>query len=226
MHFMSGYPDINPQSEVEIVGVVEDIRQKSLSEAAEPAFYRPDRQLSPRRRTVVLSTSLSDPASLQSAIRTEVAKTDPQIAVNVLVLSDLTGNALQRQELGMTLMLVFGFAALALAAVGIYGVIAYATSQRSGEVATRLALGATPRSVFFLVAGHGRTLTIAGAVLGLAIAYALGRFVASRLYEVQAADPVILIAATVIVTAIAVLATAIPAARAARAKPSRVLRAE
>ena len=97
-----------------------------------------------------------------------------------------------------------------------YGVIAYGTSQRSGEVATRLALGASPRSVFFLVAGHGRTLTLVGALIGLAVAYALGRMVASRLYEVRAADPVILIAATAVVVTIAVLATAVPAARAAR----------
>ncbi|HET9373072.1 MAG TPA: ABC transporter permease [Vicinamibacterales bacterium] len=226
MHFMSGYPDIDPQSDVEVIGVVEDIRQKSLGEAAEPAFYQSDRQNIPRRRTIVLATGLADPGSLQSAIRAEVAKSDPQIAVNVILLSELTGNALMRQELGMTLMLVFGFAAVALAAVGIYGVIAYATSQRSGEVATRLALGATPRSVFFLVAGHGRTLTIVGALLGLAVAYALGRMVASRLYEVQAADPVILIAATAVVMTIAVMATAVPAARAARTKPSSVLRSE
>jgi ABC-type lipoprotein release transport system permease subunit len=124
------------------------------------------------------------------------------------------------------LMLVFGAAALALAAVGIYGVIAYATSQRSGEVATRLALGATPGGVFWLMLRHGRTLTIAGTAIGLAGGYAAGRLVASRLYEVRAGDPLILGAAALVVAVIAVVATVIPAARAAMISPSKVLRAE
>ena len=223
---MSGYPDINPQSETEIIGVVEDIRQKSLSEAAEPAFYSSDRQFTPRRRTVVVHTSVADPMSLQGTIRAEVAKSDPQIAVNMMSVSELAGNTLQRQELGMTLMLIFGAAALALAAVGIYGVIAYSTSQRGAEVATRLALGATQGNVFWLMLRHGRLLTLAGAGLGLAVAYVTGRFVASRLYEVRAADPMILAAAAVVVAAIAAVATVIPAARAARTNPSRVFRAD
>jgi predicted permease len=227
VHFMSGYPDINPQSEVEIIGIVEDIRQKSLSDAAEPAFYVSDRQqFIPRRRTVVVHTRADDPMSLQPAIRAEVAKTDPQMAVNVISVSELAGSTLMRQELGMMLMLVFGAAALALAAVGIYGVIAYATSQRSGEVATRLALGATRGRVFWLMLRHGRTLTIVGSVIGLAAGYAAGRVVASRLYDVRAGDPMILGLAALIVTAIAVIATVIPAARAAMTSPSKVLRTE
>jgi putative ABC transport system permease protein len=226
VHFLSGYPDINPQSETEIIGVVQDIRQKSPSDAAEPAFYLSDRQFSPRRRTVLVHTRVADPMSLQSVIRAEVSKSDPQIAVNVIPVSELTGNMLQRQELGMTLMLVFGAAALALAAVGIYGVIAYATAQRSGEVATRLALGATPGRVFWLMFRQGRMLTLAGAGIGLAAAYLIGRLVASRLYEVRGGDPIILGAAAVVVAAIAILATTIPAARAARTSPTGVLRSE
>jgi hypothetical protein len=157
VHFMSGYPDINPQSEVEIVGIVEDIRQNTISDPAEPAFYTSDRQLTPRQRTFVVHGRMADPMGLQSMIRAEVAKTDPEVAVTVLSVSDLVGDTLRRQELGMMLMMVFGAAALALAAVGIYGVIAYATSQRTGEVATRLALGATRGRVFWLMIGHGRT---------------------------------------------------------------------
>jgi ABC-type antimicrobial peptide transport system permease subunit len=148
MHFMSGYPDIRPQSETEIVGIVEDIRQKSISEPGEPAFYSSDRQIVQPRRTFLVSTTLPDPMTMQSAIRAEIAKTDPEIAANILSADELAGDTLKRQELGMMLMLVFGAAALALAAVGIYGVIAYATSQRAGEVATRLALGSTRGGVF------------------------------------------------------------------------------
>jgi ABC-type antimicrobial peptide transport system permease subunit len=223
---MSGYPDIRPESETEIIGVVEDIRQESLGQAAEPAFYRSDRQLVARRRTVVVHATVADPLSLQPAIRAEMAKTDPQIAANVVLVNDLMRGTLQRQELGMTLMLIFGAAALALAAVGIYGVIAYATSQRGGEVATRLALGATRANVFWLMVRQGRTLTLLGAGIGLAAAYAAGRVVTSRLYEVRADDPVILATAAVVVAAIALVATIIPAIRGALISPARVFRSQ
>jgi putative ABC transport system permease protein len=103
-------------------------------------------------------------------------------------------------------------------------VIAYAAAQRSAEVAIRLALGATPGHVFWLVLRQGRTLAAAGASIGLVVAYLSGRAVASRLYEVRAADPVILGAATTLVTAIAIVATVIPAYRAARLDPARVFR--
>jgi putative ABC transport system permease protein len=130
------------------------------------------------------------------------------------------------QELGMTLMLLFGAAAVALAMVGIYGVIAYATSQRTGEVATRLALGASSGNVFRLVLRQGRTLVVVGAAIGLLLAYLAGRLVSARIYEVSAADPFILGGATVLVVGIALVATMIPAWRAARLDPARVLRPE
>ena len=226
VHFTSGFPTPNPQSDTEIIGVVEDVRQKSLGDAGEPAFYSTDRQITIRRRTVVLHTKLADPMSLQSAIREEVVKTDPQMAVNLISADELTGNTLERQELGMMLMMIFGATALVLAAVGIYGVIAYATSQRTGEVATRLALGSTRGGVFWLMLGHGRTLTIAGVAAGLALGYVAGRLFANRFYEMRAGDPVILGAAAAVVVAIAIVATIIPAARASAVKPSQVLRSE
>ncbi len=227
VRFMAGYPTPQPQSEAEIIGVVEDIRQKSLGEVAEPAFYSSDRQFPFfRRRTVVLHTKLPDPMALQTAIREEVTKTDPMMAVSLISVDELTGNTLQRQELGMMLMMVFGAAALALAAVGIYGVIAYATSQRTSEVATRLALGSTRGGVFWLMLGHGRTLTIAGVGAGLLRGYIAGRFFANRVYEMRAGDPLILGAAAAVVLGIAIVATIIPAARASAVKPSRVLRSE
>jgi putative ABC transport system permease protein len=123
-------------------------------------------------------------------------------------------------------MLLFGAAAVALAAVGIYGVIAYAASQRSNEVATRLTLGATPGSVFFLLLKQGRTLALIGTAIGVTVAYAAERVVSSNLYQVNASDPMILGGATVVVLAIALLATTIPAFRASRLDPAKVLRPE
>ena len=124
----------------------------------------------------------------------------------------------------MTLMLGFGAAAIALAAIGIYGVIAYGAAQRRNEMAIRLALGATSQNVFWLTLKQGRTLALVGSAVGVLIAYFSGRLVSSWLFEVRASDPFILGAATGLVVAIAIVATIIPAYRASRLEPARVLR--
>jgi putative ABC transport system permease protein len=123
----------------------------------------------------------------------------------------------------MMLMLWFCGAAVALAAVGIYGVIAYAAAQRRSEVAIRLALGATAPSVFRLVLRQGRALAAIGGAIGLAAAYLAGRVVSSQLYQVSASDPVILGGAAAVVMGITLVATLIPAWRASRVDPARVL---
>jgi putative ABC transport system permease protein len=224
VRFAAGYPTINTQTWLAIVGVVEDVRQRSLTDPAEPAYYTAEEQTGNRRRTVVVHTTLSDTGALQRAIRDEIRRFDPQIPVDFTRVPDIVGTTLQRQELGMTLMTMFGIAAVVLAAVGIYGVIAYAATERRNEVATRLALGATPGNVFWLVVRQGRLLTGIGAVIGVAVAYAAGRAASSRLSEVQASDPLILGAAASLVVVIALVATMIPAFRASRLDPAKVLR--
>jgi putative ABC transport system permease protein len=226
VQFSSGYPTVDPAREVKIIGVVDDVRQKSLSEAAEPAFYTSSIQFGTRRQAVVVATTLADVAPLQSAIRDEMRKFGPLMAVEFESVPDIIATTLRRQELGMTLMLLFGGAAVALAAVGIYGVIAYSAAQRTDEVATRLALGATPLDAFWLVVKQGRTLAAIGTTIGLGVAYGAGRIVSSRIYEVRAADPAILGAATALVVTVAIVATIIPAWRVSRIAPSRVLRSE
>jgi predicted permease len=224
IRFRWGYPNISPETESEIIGVVEDVRQIALHTPGEPCFYNVDAQFGGRRRTVVVHARGGDSAALQQSIRDIVRAVDSNMPVEFQTMSGLAGATLLRQELGMMLMLVFGVTALALAAVGIYGVIAYATSQRRGEVATRLALGATPRNVFWLVLKEGQLLTIIGTVIGLGASYAAGRFIASRLYEVSASDPMILVGATLVVALLASVATMIPALRASQTKPAEVLR--
>ncbi len=226
IRFSAGYPAPDPRNEVLVVGVVDDVRQKSVSDEAEPAFYAPLAQVPFRRQTVVVATSLSDVAALESSIRDQVRRLDPQIAVEFERVTDLVAGTMRRQQLGMTLMLIFGAVAILLAAVGIYGVVAYAVSERRGEMATRLALGATPRSVFWLVMKQGAALAAIGTAIGLAVAYLSGRIVASRIYVIRASDPLMLTAAIVLVVAITVLATMIPAWRASRLAPSAVLHAE
>jgi ABC-type antimicrobial peptide transport system permease subunit len=226
VQFSAGYPAPDPRNEVTIVGVIGDVRQKSLAEPAEPAFYVPMTQLPLQRATAVVSISTSDVAAVERAIRAEVRKINPTMALDFELASDLVGGTLRRQQLGMTLMLIFGGIAVVLAAVGIYGVVSYAGSLRRDEMATRLALGASPRSVFLLVMKQGVTLALVGAAIGVALAYFSGRVISNRVYAIQASDPVILVIATLLITAITFLATMIPATRAAGLSPASALQSQ
>ena len=229
--FSAGYPAPDPQKEVTIVGVVDDVRQKTLGEEAEPAFYTPVNQPflnqnAVRRFTVVVETSTDDPTAVEPAIRAAMRAQDPQIAIDFEQVPELVAGTLRRQQLGMTLMLIFGGVAVLLAAVGIYGVVAYAVSQRRDEMATRLALGASPGGVFWLVMKQGGLLAVIGTALGLIVAYLSGQVVSSQLSEVKASDPMMLTTAIAVVAGIAALATMIPAWRASRLNPAKALHPE
>jgi predicted permease len=226
VQFSAGYPAPDPRNEVTIVGVVEDVKQKSLGEPAEPSFYTSLTQAPLRRVTTVVSMSTSDVGAIERAIRAEVRKLNPTMAIDFELASDVVGSTLRRQQLGMTLMLVFGAIAIVLAAVGIYGVISYAGSLRRDEMATRLALGASPQSVFLLVMRQGVTLGLAGAVIGVAMAYFSGQLISNRVYAIRASDPLILTIATLLIGAITIMSTLIPAARAARLNPANALQSQ
>ena len=226
VQFSAGYPTPEPRNEVTIVGVVGDVRQNSLAEPAEPAFYTPLSQFPLQSATVVVSMSGSDPIAVERAIRAEMRKLNPTMAVDFELASDVVGGTLRRQQLGMALMLIFGGIAIVLAAVGIYGVVSYAGSLRREEMATRLALGASPRSVFVLVLKQGVMLGLIGAAIGLTLAYFSGQVISNRVYAIRASDPLILGLATLLITGITFLATTIPALRAARLSPANVLRPE
>lgn len=126
----------------------------------------------------------------------------------------------------MTLMLIFGATALTLAAIGIYGVIAYAAAQRRGELATRIALGASRWDVFRLMMGAGQWLGLAGILIGIGAAYAGGRVVASNVFGMHSSDPLVLITSCGAVGVVTLVATAIPAVRACRLDPVIALRSE
>jgi ABC-type antimicrobial peptide transport system permease subunit len=221
-----GYPNINPNSESTVVGIVENVRQKTLIDVAEPAYYSPITQNGVGRLAIVIHTMSRDTATVQSAVHEVMKRFDPQLAVDFLPVQEILSSTLRRQELGMTLMLLFGAVAVLLAAVGIYGVVAYATAERRSEVATRLALGASQMSVFGLILRQGCILAALGTGIGLGIAYLGGRIISNRIYAVSAYDPLILGGAVLIVIVIAVAATTIPAFRASRLDPARALRAE
>src|SRR5262249_28558752 len=190
---VSSSPDAHPQP-IAIVGVVEDVKYASLAEPPEPALYLAQSPF--RRETIVVTTTAAQPASVIPALRDAVRHLDPLVPVEFELLPDVVSASLGRQRVGMLLMTIFGAAALTLAAVGIYGVIAFAVGQRLGEMATRMALGASPRDIFWLVVHQGRSVAALGVVLGVAVAAGAGRLVTGQLYEVDARDPLVLGAAT------------------------------
>jgi len=225
VQFIFGYPTPDPKLVFRIVGVVQDARYKSLAEEPEPTFYLPPTQFFvTRRQAVVIATRTADPTIAVPAVRAQLKDLDAETAIEYESARDLVASTLSRQQLGMTLMVLFGATALALAAVGVYGVIAYAAALRRGEVATRIALGAGAGDVFMLIAGQGQRLAIGGTIVGLATSYAGGRLVATSVYAMRASDPVVLATAVALVVLIAAIATVVPALRAMRVDPAQVLR--
>jgi putative ABC transport system permease protein len=223
--FSFGFP--NPGSTVyTIVGVSEDVRHVSPTEPAEPSFYIPQAQSPAFRQTVVVSTTVADPAALIPDIRRAVREIDPDTPATIELLSDNLSVALSRQRLGLVLMALFATTALALAAIGIYGVISYGATLRLREIATRLALGASRPQVFLMLLRQGGRLAAIGLATGLLLALALGRIVTARLYEVHIADPRVLALAVALVAVISAGAIVLPAGRAAGIDSARYLRAE
>ena len=222
-----GFPRVDSKNKLPIVGVVNDVKYASLWSGADPAFYMVQDQAGiPGRQSIVVKTDVADPQALIPAIRAEVDKIDPQLALTVEPVSEVVAATLVRQRLGTLLMLVFGGIAVLLATIGIYGMIAYATAARHSEIATRLALGATKANVFWLLSRQGLIVAAAGAVIGLGIAYGAGRVVTNWLYEVRASDPVILASALGVVLTVTTIATLLPIRRASRIDPSAALRFE
>lgn len=226
--FAYGYPTVDRKNMTRIVGVVEDVRFKSLSQADESTYYLPSSQsgFPILRPAIVIAASDGNATALVGPVRDELNRFDPQLVVKFTTADSIVAATTRREELGMTLMLVFGAMALALAGVGIYGVIAYAVEQRRTELATRIALGAPSGHVFWMLLSTGQKLAIVGVSIGLAAAYAGGRVVASYLYAMRAADPVVLIGAGALVAVVAMAATTIPAVRASRLDPVRALRSD
>jgi putative ABC transport system permease protein len=209
-----------------VVGVVGDVKYDSLATDAEPAFYVSQEQLPSWSQTIVVSTSTPDVATVVAAIRAEVAKSDPLLALDFEPVTGLVASMLSRQRVGMVLMIMFGAIALTLAAIGIYGMLAYISSQRRFDVATRMALGASPANIFWSSMNQATRVAAIGAAIGVAAAYGSGRLASSWLYEVRATDATILLIALAVVSVIALGACAIAARRSSLVKPVSALRSQ
>ncbi|HTK28085.1 MAG TPA: ADOP family duplicated permease [Vicinamibacterales bacterium] len=228
VEFAFGFPAVDPKTMRSIVGVVEDVRYASLATPPEPTFYVAQRQMPFPfvRGAVVVVPKAGRPEGVVPAVRDALKAFDPQMSAEFESAADVVASTLSRQQLGMTLLIIFGATALVLAAIGVYGVIAYAGTQRRGEIATRIALGATHGAVFRLMIVQGVRVAAAGTAIGLLGAYAGGRVAAANVYEMRASDPLVLASSAAIVGLLALGATAIPAFRAGRVDPVRALRGE
>jgi putative ABC transport system permease protein len=168
----------------------------------------------------------TDPLALIPAIRNELAQLDPYLPLTrTVTMAQRLSDSMARGRLSMQLMMFFGLAALLLAATGLYGVLSYVANQRRREVGIRVALGAQPRQVIELVVlKHGLAPVAVGIVAGLAAAIAAARLLTARLYGISPVDPVVYASVTGLLVFTAILASAVPARRAATVDPVIALR--
>jgi predicted permease len=201
-----------------VIGVVGDVKNSSLQGRAEPALYHAVRQF-PFRHLYLVARG-SDAARVGAAIRDAVRKGDPGLpAPELRTMESVVGASIERPRLLMFLLGVFAASALLLAVLGIYGLLSYAVTERQQELSIRMALGARPGGVRWLVLRQGLTLAAIGAVAGIALAYAIARQVASLLYGVSPGDPIALTGVAAVALGSALAACALPAWRASRLDP-------
>jgi putative ABC transport system permease protein len=214
-----------------IVGVVGDIRESGLAGEATPSIYMPAAQLDTgpgagiaRSQAYVIRTA-GDPRATLSAVRTVVKDFDRLMPITELnALDDMLASSIADRKFNMILLGVFAVVALSLAAIGIYGLIAYSVAQRTRELGIRVALGAVPRDVLLLVVRQGAMLAIVGIVIGSAGAIAATRLMRSMLFQVDPLDPITFGAVGLTLAGVAIGASWIPALRASRVAPVIAMR--
>ncbi|HKP87819.1 MAG TPA: ABC transporter permease, partial [Blastocatellia bacterium] len=212
-----------------VVGVVKDVRQFDLDIDPKPQIYFPYTQmtysyLAPR--DLVVRTNV-DPLSLAAAVRSEVWAIDKDQPVsNITTMNEILSGSVAKQRFNTLLLAIFAGVALVLAAVGIYGVISYSVTQRTREIGIRMALGADSRDVMRMVVGQGFALVSVGVAIGLASAFVLTRLMQSLLFGVSATDPVTFISISIVLVAVAMLASYVPARKATKVDPMVALRYE
>jgi putative ABC transport system permease protein len=209
-----------------IVGVAADVKQESLTSTPYPEIDVPLAQR-PSPAIAMLVRSAGDPDALASPIRAVVQRLDPTLPTYAITTMDaMISESAGNRRMAMYLFAVFAGAALLLAASGLYGVMAYAVSQRTRAIGIRLALGATPTDILRLVVGEGLAVTAIGIVVGLIAAAALTRYLQTLLFGVTAHDPITFAAIALLLLVTALAACYAPARRAMRQDPSAALRQE
>lgn len=223
-----------------IIGVVANTPTNALAEPAPmPQLYMPmsiaggpdiprEALIGPDVTTMTyVVRSATPPSTLVATVRAEIDDVDPTLAMaQVRTLQDIVDRASDQTAFTMVLLSIAAAAALLLGAIGIYGVVSYVVSQRTAEIGVRLAMGAEPVSVVTMIVRQGSVVTLLGVVVGLILAFAGSRLIESLLYGVSARDPVIFTLTTLFLISISLLASWLPARRAARVNPLEALRSE
>jgi putative ABC transport system permease protein len=222
----TGDPD--PASDrLTIVGVVPDVKYQGLDAEPVPTIYVPYRQNRWWRSMYLVVRTSGDPAASVPAIRAAVAAVDPDVPLReARTMDELLRASVTEPRFRAVLLGGFGLVALVLAGAGIYGVLSYSVSQRRREVGVQLALGASRGAIVRMIVGDGMRLAAAGVVLGVGLALASTRLLASVLFEVSPADPVTFALMALFLGGVGLAACVIPARRASRTDPMVALRAE
>jgi putative ABC transport system permease protein len=209
-----------------VVGVVADVRLRSLDAGGGMGFYVPEAQTPNSAMTLAVRTA-GEPAGIVPAVRGEIRSIDKDLAVfNVKTMDEWVGESILLRRFSMMMLGAFAGLALLLASVGIYGVISYTISQRTHEIGVRMALGAQPADILRMVVRQGMGLTLLGVALGLLGALALTRVMSGLLFEVSPTDPAIFAGISALLASVALLACLVPARRAIKVDPMIALRYE
>jgi predicted permease len=222
-HFTRFDPQEQP---FEVIGVVGDIRTIDLAQAPPRMVYVPYWYRSRTEAALVIRTT-SAPAGLAAAVRKAVSEIDAQVAVpNVRTLEDVVDVSVAPRRLQMLLLLTFAICALLLSALGTYGVMAYSVVQRTREIGIRIVLGANRREIYRMILGEAVRPMLIGAAAGVGLASVADRIIANLLFEVRSTNPLIAAISCAILIAIGVVASLLPAAKAAIVDPINALRSE
>ena len=210
----------------EVIGVVADVKFSALNVANSEEMYLPLEQ-APWPTTTLIVHSLGDPQALVSGVRAKFAEVDPNLPVtSVATMESIVATSVAQPRVLSQFVSVFAGFALLLAAVGIYGVMAYSVAARTQEMGIRMSLGAEASDIVKLVVGQGMRLALLGAAIGLVASFLLTRLISTLLFGVKATDPLAFSLSAAVLVAIALLACFLPAHRATRVDPMKVLRSE
>jgi len=208
-----------------VIGVVKDVRQNDFIAEPKMQMYFTYRQLRSLMPNALVVRTAVDPLSLATSVRNAIWAVDKdQTVANVDSMEHIVAGAVARQRFSMLLLAIFAAVALVLAAVGIYGVMSYSVAQQTREIGIRMALGAQRSDVLKMTVKQGLRLVGLGLIIGLAAAFTLTRVKASLLFGISATDPITFITISVVLLAVAMLASYIPSVRAMRVDPMVALR--
>jgi putative ABC transport system permease protein len=228
-HFQLGTEPDKTVPWMEIIGVVGDVKQGLAAEAPTEMYvlYRQGNAILPVYTLSLVLRTKSDPMTLANSLRGAIRELDAnQPVVKIRTMDENISTSMAQPKFRTTLLAILASLALVIAAVGIYGVMAYSVLQRTREMGIRLALGSTPGGVFRLVLVNALRLALAGVGIGILAAAVLTRFVKSLLFQVPTLDPVTMATVGILLATVAVAASYVPARRATRVDPAMALRSE